>query len=198
MTDNPLFTEAFRLMVAGFSVIPCRADKTPLLGKGEIQQFRQAPADEAQITRWWTDYPDANIGIITGKISGITVIDADTYKPGAVDPAIFPDTFTVKTGQGGLQFYYQYEEGFTISAGGYPNLPCVDLRSDGGYVLCPPSVTNFIKDGKKVGGAYTVIKNIPFAPFPVGLFPKKKVVRKLESQIGVSAGSRNDSIASFI
>jgi len=195
MDNNPLFTEAFRLMVAGFSVIPCRKDKTPLISS--VIPFRTIPADENQITKWWTDWPEACIGIITGRISGITVIDVDTYKPGAVDPGVFPETFTVRTGQGGLQLYYQYQEGFTISANKYEEYPHMDMRSDGGYVIAPPSVTDFIKDGKKAGGAYSVVKNIPFAPFPLGMFSKKKA-RKLMSQIGVPDGARNDSIASFI
>ena len=198
MNDNPLFTEAFRLMVAGFSVIPCRKDKTPLLGTGEIFPLRTTPADEAQITKWWTDNPDANIGIITGKISGITVIDIDIYKPGAVDPGIFPETYTVKTGRGGFHLYYQYQEGFTISAGRYSHLPGVDIRSDGGYVVAPPSITEFIKDGLTTGGSYGVLKNLPFAPFPIHMFPEPKVTRTITERIGVPDGNRNDSMASFI
>lgn len=193
---NALFTEAFRLMAAGFSIIPIGKDKKPLIK--EVIPFRTHPADEDQIVLWWKKWPDANIGIITGKISGITVIDIDSYKPNSIDPKIFPETFTVKTGQGGLQLYYKYEPGFTISAGQFPQFPNVDMRSDGGYVVAPPSITDFIKDNKRVGGPYTITKNIPFAPFPIQLFPKEKSKRTLSSKIGVSSGSRNDSITSFI
>jgi len=47
--------------------------KTPLTAHG----FKDASTDVGQITRWWTATPDANIGVATGKISGITVLDWD-------------------------------------------------------------------------------------------------------------------------
>jgi hypothetical protein len=59
----------------GFSVIPCKSDKRPIVKWESFQ--REKPSVE-QIKEWWTKYPYANIGIITGEISGIDVIDCDT------------------------------------------------------------------------------------------------------------------------
>lgn len=192
LKKNPLYIEAFRLMADGKSVMPVGKDKKPLLKAWK--QYQTTPATEEEITRWWSKMPSANIGIITGKVSGIIVVDVDTYA-GAKD--IFPETFTVKTGNGGLQKYYQYVPGFTISASGYPNMPHVDLRSDGGFVVAALSVTDYLKDGKKAGGKYEVIKNIPLAQFPIALFPQKKVAKKMSELLGVATGGRNDSMASF-
>src|SRR5262249_34460214 len=38
---------------------------------------RDATTDETIITQWWTTYPDANIGIATGAVSRILVLDVD-------------------------------------------------------------------------------------------------------------------------
>lgn len=154
----------------GFSVMPVGKDKRPLLSSWKTLQT--TPANEEQIEKWWTKNPTTNIGIITGKVSNIIVIDVDTYK-GAKD--IFPATFTVQTGNGGLQKYYHYVPGFTVSANGYPNMPHVDIRADGGYVVAAPSITSYKgKDGTKAGGQYTIINDIPLVPFPAHLFPQAK------------------------
>ena len=190
---NPIYTEAFRLMVAGKSVMPVRKDKRPYLPTWK--HLQTTPATEVELEQWWNQFPDANLGLITGKVSDLIVIDIDTYA-GATD--VFPDTYTVRTGNGGIQKYYAYTPGFTISANGYPQYPHVDLRSDGGYVVASPSVTSYLKDGKPAGGAYTVIKDIPFAPFPAHMFPTTKPKRTLKDTIGAGKGKRNDSLASII
>src|SRR5258708_4431274 len=47
----------------GFAVFPCRPrGKEPITKHG----FKDATRDEAQIRKWWTRWPDANIGIATG------------------------------------------------------------------------------------------------------------------------------------
>src|SRR5579871_6600150 len=58
---------------SGYSVFPCVADgKTPQIRRWESL----ATTDEAQIRRWWTKWPTANIGAAVGA-SGITVLDVD-------------------------------------------------------------------------------------------------------------------------
>jgi len=39
--------------------------------------FKDATTDMAQVEEWWTHWPDANIGIVTGKASGWLVLDID-------------------------------------------------------------------------------------------------------------------------
>lgn len=190
---NPILAKAIEYHVHGFSVMPVRKDKRPYLASWK--DLQTTPATLEQIEKWWEIYPDANVAIITGKISNIIVIDVDTYA-GATD--IFPDTYTVKTGNGGLQKYYQYTPGFTISASGYPTMPHVDLRSDGGYVVAPPSITEYVKDRKPAGGLYTVLNTVPCAPFPTHLFSATKPKRNPMDAIGALPGKRNDSLASAV
>src|SRR5690349_20742187 len=112
--------------LSGFCVMPVKKDKTPYLDTWKHLQTEKPSED--QIREWWTKWPEANIGIITGKISGITVVDVDVYK--GADPKPFPKTYTVKSGNGGIQLYYAYKEGYTISNGAYPEHPHVDIRGD--------------------------------------------------------------------
>lgn len=183
-------------VVDGFSVIPVGKDKRPLLSSWKEYQTRIATEEELQA--WWQKYPTANIGIVTGKVSGITVIDIDVYKENHTEYTAFPETLTIKTGNGGYHLYYDYIEGLTISANAYPHLPGVDIRSDGGFVVAPPSITSYLKEGKKQGGEYTYENTKSLAKFPIHMFPQPKVKRTLSSTVGVKSGGRNDSIASVI
>lgn len=196
MKDNVRYTEAFRLMVNGQSVIPLGPDKRPLIKSWK--EFQTTPAGPEQIEAWWTQWPHANVGLVTGKISNVTVVDIDAYKPGAPKITDFPPTYTVATGNGGVHLYYQYQEGLTISANAYPQYPHLDMRSDGGFVVAPPSLTDYEKDGKRVGGLYKVINPLPLAPFPIGLFPQRKPRKTLETTVGAVTGKRNDNLTSVI
>ena len=60
----------------GWAVFPLApGTKRPLIAGGG--GFKAATRDAEQIRRWWTETPDANIGVATGKVSGISVVDVD-------------------------------------------------------------------------------------------------------------------------
>ena len=184
------------LLVDGFSIFPVGKDKKPLI---PWQEYQTRHATEEEVHAWFKKFPYANIGIATGKISGITVVDIDTYKENHVGLASFPKTLTVETGNKGYHLYYNYHPGLTISAEAYPDLPGVDIRSDGGYVVAPPSVTSYLKEGKRVGGEYSFIDTQSIKDFPSHLFKsEKRVTTSVVSKIGVKSGSRNTNLASFI
>lgn len=128
-----LYAKALAYQEAGFSVIPLKKDKKPLLSSW--LEFQKTPATAEVIEEWWLRYPDANVGIVTGKISGITVIDIDTKGETVVPLDTFPQTYTVKTPSGGYHLYYQYDPEIKQTANTYPQFPHVDIRNDGGYVV---------------------------------------------------------------
>lgn len=193
-TANTLYKKAFEYAVHGYSVMPLGLDKKPLLKSWK--NYQKVAADEAKITEWWDARPKANVGIITGKVSGLTIIDIDD--PAAVPLSKFPKTYTVKTPTGGYHLYYKYAEGFSISANAYADMPHVDIRGEGGFVVAPPSHCEYTKNNAKIKGDYTVEVDAPIAEFPAALFPAKKSARKMSELVGVGAGKRNDSMASFI
>lgn len=118
----------------GWSVIPVGENKHPLIPWKQYQEV--APTVE-QVREWFTKYPTANVGIITGKISGLTVVDIDPRHGGTDDEFKDLDTVKVKTGGGGFHVYFLYEAGIKNGA----NLkPGIDIRSEGGYVIAPPSL----------------------------------------------------------
>ncbi len=126
----------------GFSIIPIQSGgKRPLVPWIEYQSRR--PAEE-EIRQWWQQYPNANIGIVTGKISGIVVIDLDLDKDdnesGTKIYEQAPTDLIVKTGRGGYHLYYRYPEDMDHISNRVGLLSGVDVRADGGYVVAPPSV----------------------------------------------------------
>lgn len=119
--------------------------KHPRVGGG----FKAATRDQSRITAWWNRWPDANIGIPTGKASGIVSVDLDVYKTGAWnqgdaerEKGPLPDTATIATGRGGLQLWYQHPEGEELPGSPENTIgPGFCVKSGGGYVVAPPSAT---------------------------------------------------------
>ncbi len=170
----------------GYSIIPVGNDKRPLLLWKEFQS-RQATEDE--VLGWLKKWPEMNIGIVTGKISGLTVLDLDVGHDKSTPINTFPKTLTHQTPSKGIHLIYKYIEGFTVSANAYSQYPYLDVRSDTGYIVAPCSETE--------KGQYKVLYDLPIAPFPVDLFPNKKISKTLEEVTAVSSGNRNESLASF-
>ncbi len=84
---------------------------------------------------------DLNIGIITGKISDIIILDIDGEEGFAAlkeHGITLPDTLQATTGRG-RHYYFEYTSHPVLrNAAGY--LPKVDIRTDGGLVVSPPSI----------------------------------------------------------
>jgi KaiC/GvpD/RAD55 family RecA-like ATPase len=113
-----------------------RQCKIPLVSWKEFQT-RHPTVEE--VTDWFNKWPDANIGIVTGKISNLIVFDLDSEDAVqyANDEGGFPDTPKVKTGKG-YHCYMKYP-GFVVRNDVRKELD-IDIRADGGYVVAPPSL----------------------------------------------------------
>jgi len=106
--------------------------------------FRDAISDEAAIRHWWSQWPDANIGIATGADSGLVVLDIDPRHGGddtladwVRDHGPLPDTVESVTGGGGRHIFFAHPGGHVKSR---TIAPGVDVKADGGYVVAPPSL----------------------------------------------------------
>lgn len=120
----------------GFSLIPLApCGKKPLV---KWTEFQTTKPYWSLIEQWQLQYPDANIGIVTGIVSGIFVVDFDS-------PEAFQDGQDRGLGGGviaksgrGYHVYYRHPEWTVKTATGI--LDHVDIRSDGGYIVAPPSI----------------------------------------------------------
>lgn len=124
------------LMSLGYSVIPVdKGSKRPLVPWLEYQE-RQAR--EREIWWWNKRFPECNVGIVTGSISGIVVLDIDS-RDGYEEAKRrgLPRTPCVTTGKG-LHYYFAHPgTGIRNFA---KRIPGIDLRADGGYVVAPGSL----------------------------------------------------------
>jgi hypothetical protein len=125
----------------GYSVIPVvEGDKKP---KIKWQEFQTRKATVEEITAWWTKWPKANVGIVTGAISELCVVDLDRYKPGydqTIELEYFPDSLITPsaiTPRGGSHLYFLGPP--DPISGGADILPGIDLRAEGNFIVAPPS-----------------------------------------------------------
>jgi hypothetical protein len=140
MTDSTLH-RALAFAEAGWPVFPCQSgQKTPATAHG----YLDATADPQQITRWFTRCPGANLAIATGA-PGPDVLDVDQHGPAGNGYAAFNRlhragmldgaTAYVATPSGGLHAYFTG----TTQRNGHLPAHHLDFRSQGGYILAPPS-----------------------------------------------------------
>lgn len=105
------------------------------------QGVKEATTDPETIRHWWQRYPRANVGVATGPVSGLLVMDIDLRHGGHPDqlPGPVPHTPTVRTGGGGWHLYLAWPEGIKRLPRALPGCPGVDLKGFEGYVVAPPS-----------------------------------------------------------
>ena len=126
-------SHALELADRGLSVIPILSgDKRPLIPWEKYQHTR---ATEEQISEWWGKTPNANIGIVTGEISGIDILDIDTQEGRDRMDEDLPEmleTPVCRTPSGGWHYYFKHTDGIrrTIKF-----VPGCDFLADGGYAL---------------------------------------------------------------
>lgn len=115
----------------------------------------KAATNEESVVREWFGWgaPPSNIGIVTGKKSGITVIDVDIGegKSGAESWADAiaeegePQTLCARTGSGGTHLVFKYNSALKTASNWLGK--GVDCRNDGGYIVAAPS-------SHRSGGSY--------------------------------------------
>ena len=138
MTSAELLTAALRYAELGYRVFPCApGGKAPLTEHG----FHDATSDAEQIERWWMQHPNANIGIPT---EGLIVIDIDgdgnTWPGDPERSASLAQTGAMSlTPRGGRHYLFRRPAGKSWRCTESRLALHVDTRTDGGYILVPPS-----------------------------------------------------------
>lgn len=163
--SNRLF-HARHYLKNGWSVIPLKAGTKdePAIKWGDYQG--RYPTDE-ELHKWFA-LQDYNIGIVTGKLSNLTVLDCDgTTGVAEAQRLGLTSRATCLTWSGGKHIYYTHS-GETNSRTSKDHQG-LDSRGEGGYVAAPPSLVSG-KGYKWMGGVLPMSKFL--TPWPSGLLAK--------------------------
>jgi hypothetical protein len=191
----------------GWSVIPIevrgKRPRVPWL------EFQQRIATTAEIEAWYRHRTDDNVGIVTGRVSGIVVIDVDPRHGGEEsvrrlqgEEGLFAPTIEAETGGGGRHLYFAHP-GIPL-----PNrvgiAPGIDLRGDGGCVVAPPSTHSSGRRYVWAPGCSPGERAL--APLPHCFLPARRAAAHAGHPLahwrdllreGVEEGRRNDTLASL-
>jgi hypothetical protein len=174
-------------------VFPCRrrdeADqsgrtlraKSPLTSNG----FKAATQDEAQIRRWWSERPDALVGVPTGSTTRIVAVDYDHKSAGQAaqdwiaehqDVLIATRVHQTGGGSGGRHYLFSLPPGVKIRGGvsvtlGKVRRDGLDIRAEGGYIVWWP--LHFGQQGP-VGD---------IQPLPAGLIDERRMDLELPAEV---------------
>lgn len=158
---SPPLEAALRYAGRGWPVFPCRARrKVPLTAHG----LKDATTDADEIRSWWRQWPDANVAVRTGSVSGLVVIDVDgddgvaSLRALEREHCTLPRTASVVTPRGGQHFYLAHP-GVPVSNSAGRLGAGLDVRGEGGYVVAPPSIG-------PTGRRYEPDERAPLAPAP--------------------------------
>lgn len=189
MTVEDLITAAVEWAEAGIRVFPCNSEKAPLTKNGHLD----ATDDPRKVKELFEFYGSA-VAMIGGRMgNGIFAADFDTYKTGSAAEAYMnelqaggnlPPTRIHKTLRGGVHMFFEGEVQDCKPVSG------VEIKSDGGYVILPPTP------------GYEIVSR-GIAKAPKGLIDSLTKARRANSMASVdtlkaniiSASDFHDSIA---
>ena len=135
-SNSPIMSSALTYaMQYGFAVFPVNG-KIPYKG---TSGYKDASEDPQTIRDMFDEHPTANIGIATGRLSSVDIVDIDPRNGGVETWAELNqgyETCKVVTGSGGGHLYFAY------TGTKWPRQlgPGVDMLSDGQCAIVPPSM----------------------------------------------------------
>ena len=195
---------ALHYLRRGWSVFPISSvSKKPLV---DWYEYQTRQPTEQEIHQWWQKYPSAGVGIVTGKVSNLVVLDVDPKHgadPNYIDKT-YPTTIVARTGGGGGHFYYSYPADAEIhnSVGkkdgqqtGY------DIRAEGGYVVAPPSLHpsgrryEWLETGKKASQLPPTLLEMAQPKQGLNGAATSKEPWLADALRGVGEGARDDTAA---
>jgi DNA polymerase I len=179
------------------------AGKHPILKGG----YKIAITDFDQIRAWFNQFPNANLAIPTGKVSGLCVVDIDPRHGGSEGLEklcqdygnVMKETpVIVNTSNGGQHLYFSSPVNTSAlrNATNLGNYSGIDFRVGGGYVVAPSSLhesgDTYRFKGIAIADAIKQIKSLPELPSKYVILLNKKTYQPTSSQI--LEGKRNDTL----
>lgn len=148
--------QALEYLQQGFSVIPLGDIFLDEKGSKQItyviswEEYQKRLPTQKEVLQWFEEKKYPNIGIITGKVSKLFVLDTDSYKPTydakLVKSFNLPPTLCQTTGRGGTQYFFKYTGNARNATGVFTKESAIDIRANGGMVIVPPSKLRVSKD----------------------------------------------------
>lgn len=161
---------AKKFLEKGWGVVPVNFFKATIEDgkiKKQVQhlptykEYHQKKILPEEIDKLWEGYN--GIALITGKISGITLLDVDCKDLPEIKD--LPETFTIETNKG-FHFIFKHTEevitGAEIFKDGEKSFG-IDIRNNGGIAYTSPSKYELPNGGI---AEYKIIKNAPLTDFP--------------------------------
>jgi hypothetical protein len=178
----------------GLSVIPISpTSKRPL---AKWRRFQQEPADEGMIEEWWSHWPEAEIGVVTGEVSNLVVVDCDNeeaYERMLSEGIVSPIQARTRRGH---HIFFSHPGHEVKNTTNWMGIEGVDVRGDGGYVKVAPS-KNYKWD--LIPGTTLTYMHAEMHPWVYGHVGKQEEVdfedterEGIKAEFG--AGERNDGM----
>ena len=180
---------------SGWSILPVKPEEKRPYMTNWLQYMKTRPG-KALVNSWFNNLTGAGVGIVTGRISGVVVLDVESWCPTPVDELLkkYPTQMIARSGGGGVHLFYSYPQNMGKISNRVGIFDGADLRADGGFLVLPPTM-------HPSGNRYEWIKKgIPGA-FPMAFLdlesrsPTSNEGWITEALRGVSEGGRNDTCA---
>lgn len=179
----------------GWSILPVKPEeKRPYMTNW--LQYTKTRASKSMVENWFRSLTGAGVGMVTGRVSNIVVLDVEHYCPTPIEELLkmYPTQLIARSGSGGYHLYYQYPTNQSKVSNRVKIFEGADLRADGGFIVLPPTI-------HPNGNQYEWIKKGIAGAFPLALLDleSKPTVQNegwiTEALRGVSEGGRNDTCA---
>ena len=194
--NEHLIKAAKEYLSMGFSVVPVGQDKKPI---NHWKEFQERLMTEGEAEVLFARRETTGVGIVTGKLSDLFVLDVERGADMSQIPTL-PPTLVCLTGGGGKHHYFRYPEGHVIKNSARKIADKMDIRAEGGYAIAPPSLHPSGKRYSWEDPKMLVRASILPAPDWLLDLVKKPLKKQLDSQslfAGVDEGRRNESAASI-
>lgn len=119
----------------GWNVIPLY-DHSKNPSHVKWKEYQERMATDEEIEGWFNDDKVTGLGVITGRLSGIVVVDEDSYKANGMKFE-FVSPRIAQTARLGKHHYFRYTE--PIKTSGFRQGINIEIKSDGGFIVLPPS-----------------------------------------------------------
>lgn len=195
MTMNSVLEQANEYIDQGWSILPVKpSEKRPYMTNW--LQYQHVKATKEMAENWFTSLTGAGVGMVTGRISGVVVLDIESYCKIPIEELLrrYPTQMVSRTGSGGYHLFYLYPNDVPKIANRVGIFEGADIRADGGFIVLPPTRH---PNGKQYEWVKTGFPGVfPKALLDIQSQPKAQGDGWItEALRGVSEGGRNDACA---